>query len=198
MKQLETFAAACDRCKYRVHPGEPEQCGQGRERFVTGRAGVFGAEGTARLRLWLCDACWLEVFPGKGGSVTAEIVMGGCLRFLDDCHCVQCDGWDAMRRNHDASRLVGPLAVAGIMAAVYAWRERVAIARTRELAGEPDWHAYLGGPVPSSWRVVRDDSPPDPDCEWCAIGQPYEDDPPGHVLTSGLVQPCTSKRRGGV
>lgn len=55
----------------------------------------------------------------------AKILTGPCSRFRDDCHCVECDGWDEMRSRHGdhPSRLAGPLAVAGLIAAIYAWRE---------------------------------------------------------------------------
>lgn len=73
--ELKAFADLCDRCKYKVHPGEPELCGQGQERFITGNGGtvdlpMFGPVEfpAGSRRLWLCDACWLEVGPVKGGA----------------------------------------------------------------------------------------------------------------------------------
>jgi hypothetical protein len=35
------------------------------------------------------------------------------------------------------------LGVVGLIAALYAWREWLAVARTRNQCGEPDWSAYL-------------------------------------------------------
>ena len=75
-EQLETYAAACDRCKYR---DLPKPWGKGRERFITGKGGpadltlpdgrtlhvVFPA---GSHRLWLCDACWTETAPAKGSA----------------------------------------------------------------------------------------------------------------------------------
>lgn len=51
-EQLATIAEQCERCRFR----ELEPIGAGRERFI------------GRVRMFLCDACWLEVDPTKGDA----------------------------------------------------------------------------------------------------------------------------------
>jgi hypothetical protein len=50
--------------------------------------------------------------------------------------------------------------------------------------------------VPYPCIITLDTSPPDPDCDWCAMGQPFDEELAMHVAPNpvdGFV-PCTSKR----